>query len=51
MTNVSCELFINCQSTQETLKVKITYTETTKRLSTVVSTVDSTHHGTHFEKG
>ena len=50
MTNVSSELLINCQSTQETFKVKITYTETTTRLSTVMSTVDSTHHDTHFEK-
>ena len=51
MTNVSLEWFINCQSTQETFKVKVTCTGTTIRLSTVVSTVDSTHHGTHFEKG
>ena len=50
MTNVSFELFINCQSTQEIFKVKITNTETTTRLSTVVSTVDSAHNGTHFEK-
>ena len=44
MTNVSFELLINCQSTQETFKVKIACTETTTRLSTVVSTVDSAHH-------
>ena len=51
MTNVSFELFISYQSTQETFKVKIAYTETTIRLSTVVSIVDSAHHSTHFEKG
>ena len=51
MTNVLFELLINCQSTQETFKVKLAYAETTTRLSTVVSTVDSAHHSTHFEKG
>ena len=53
MINVSFEMFINCpcncQCTQKTFKVKITYADARTRLKG--GTVDSAHHSTHFEQG